>query len=353
MKFKRKALCPLRKNSKMSNPKGEKTYNLAGSSSEQNLYAILSSTHSFEDFESLKLNADIINAMAHKIIKRHHLPASPLKLFSEGTNIVFSYGAHTVIKIFPPFHLDQFKNELLVLNHLQGNLSVKTPTINYEGKIFDWPYIVMNQLDGTLLETLWDKMNHNNKIIIIRELGSLIREVHSLSTLGLEEIDCYWEQFILHQINQCIEHHKSVDFPNALLKQIFPYIESIKEILLKIEKPLLLTGEYTPMNLLVKQVHDVWHIDGLIDFGDSMLGLPEYDLLGPGAFLIQGDKLLLREFLTSYGYDANTLTPALSQQLMSLMLLHKYSNLNVQIRIKDWKSKVQNLKDLENLIWGF
>lgn len=39
--------------------------------------------------------------------------------------------------------------------------------------------------------------------------------------------------------------------------------------------------------------------------------------------------------------------------LLALMLLHKYSNLNVQVRIKDWKSKVQNLKDLENLVWGF
>jgi hygromycin-B 7''-O-kinase len=123
--------------------------------------------------------------------------------------------------------------------------------------------------------------------------------------------------------------------------------------LVKIKKPVLLTGEYTPMNFLVKQTQGVWHIDGLIDFGDSMLGLPEYDLLGPGAFLIQGDKSLLREFLTSYGYAANALTPALSHQLMALMLLHKYSNLNIQVRIKDWKSKGQNLKDLESLVWGF
>jgi hygromycin-B 7''-O-kinase len=123
--------------------------------------------------------------------------------------------------------------------------------------------------------------------------------------------------------------------------------------LIKIKKPVLLTGEYTPMNFLVKQTHGVWHIEGLIDFGDSMLCLPEYDLLGPGAFLIQGDKSLLREFLTSYGYASTTLTPALSHQLMALMLVHKYSNLNIQVRIKDWKSKVQNLKDLENLVWGF
>jgi len=317
------------------------------------LQAILSSTQSFEDYEILKLNPDLINAIAEEITERHRLPKAPLKLFSEGTNIVFAYGDHTVIKIFPPCHLDQFKSEILVLKHLQGKLSVKTPEVKYEGEIFGWPYIVMSQLNGTLLETLWDEMDHDNKIIILRELGTLIREVHALPTSGLEEIDCHWDRFVHKQITNCMEHHRSVGLPNALVEQIPSYLDSTKDSLVKIEKPVLLTGEYTPMNFLVKQTQDVWHIDGLIDFGDSMLGLPEYDLLGPGAFLIQGDKSLLREFLTSYGYASNTLTAALSHQLMALMLLHKYSNLNIQVRIKDWKIKVQNLKDLESLVWGF
>ena len=107
------------------------------------------------------------------------------------------------------------------------------------------------------------------------------------------------------------------------------------------------------MNFLVKQTAGIWHIHGLIDFGDSMLGLPEYDLLGPGAFLIQGDKALLREFLVSYGYSADEMTAALSRKLTALMLLHRYSRLNAQIRIENWESKVKSMADLENLVWGF
>ena len=84
-----------------------------------------------------------------------------------------------------------------------------------------------------------------------------------------------------------------------------------------------------------------------------MLGLPEYDLLGPGAFLIQGDKVLLREFLSSYGYSPEEMTTALSRKLTALMLLHRYSRLNVQIRIENWENKVKNLDDLESLVWGF
>lgn len=210
----------------------------------------------------------------------------------------------------------------------------------------------MTRLEGTLLETLWDKIHHNNKIIIIREIGSLIQEVHSLPINGLECIDSHWEQFIDRQINHCVDQHRSTRLPIPLLEQIPNYLAYSNELLPRIKKPVLLTGEYTPMNFLVQQVDGVWHIDGLIDFGDSMLGLAEYDLLGPGAFLIQGDKQLLREFLISYGYSADALTERLSRQLTTLMLLHKYSNLHIQVRIKNWESKVQSMKDLERLVWG-
>ena len=201
----------------------------------------------------------------------------------------------------------------------------------------------MNQLEGTLLEGLWEKLDHDNKIIIIRELGSLIHEVHSLPTEGLEDIDCHWKEFINKQLNQCVARHQETGLPDILLKQIPKYLDSIKDILPVIKKPVILTGEYTPMNFLVKQETGVWHIHGLIDFGDSILGLPEYDLLGPGAFLIQGDKILLREFLSSYGYSFEEMTNALSHKLTALMLLHRYSRLNVQIRIENWENKVNSL----------
>jgi hygromycin-B 7''-O-kinase len=314
---------------------------------------IFSSINSFEEFEKLKLNIKFLESVAEEIMQRHQLPEASLELYSEGTNIVFACGASKVIKIFPPFHQASFKSDLLVLKHLEGKCSIKTPVVEVSGELAGWPYIIMNKLEGTLLETLWEKMGHDNKVVIIRELGSLIKEIHALPTDGLEEIDCGWDKFIEIQIAHCVEQHRSKGLSQRLTQQIPSYIESIKESLPKIKKPVLLTGEYTPMNFLVKEVDGIWHIDGLIDFGDSMLGLPEYDLLGPGAFLIQGDKSLLKSFLSSYGYTPEEMTETLSHQLTALLLLHKYSNLNVQVRILDWKKRAPSLKELENLVWGF
>ena len=310
----------------------------------------LSTIHTFADYEKLKQNIEV--ELARAIIRKHQLPEASLTLFSDGTNIVFSYGDR-VIKIFPPFHQSQFECEQLVLKHVDGKLSIKTPTLEYEGEIFGWSYLIISKLEGTLLETLWETMTHNNKEVLLRELGALIREVHALPTDGLEAIDCYWSQFLEKQRSKCIEHHRTKGLPTALLQQLPAYLDAIIEVLPEIKKPVILTGEYTPMNCLVKKVDGIWHISGLIDFGDAMLGLPEYDLLGPGAFLIQGDKQLLRTFLMAYGYVPHEMTSMLSHQLTALMLLHQYSNLNIQVRIPNWKNRVSSLKDLENLVWGF
>lgn len=313
---------------------------------------ILLSINSFDEVEKLKLDIQTLETLARMITRKHNLPEMSLVLFPEGTNIVFQLGKNKVIKIFPPLHLDQFKSDLLVLKHLQGNLSIQTPSIEYHGDVCGWPYIIMTKVEGALLEDIWNKLSQNNKIVIISELGSLIREVHALPTEGLEEIDCDWNQFITKQINHCTEQHRSKGLSQKLIGQIPAYIEPIKESLMIHSKPVLLTGEYTPMNFLVNKFDGLWHISGLIDFGDCMLGLPKYDLLGPGAFLIQGDKELLKVFLTSYGYTSDQLNENLSHQLTALMLLHKYSNLNVQLRIQNWNDKVNNLKELENLVWG-
>ncbi|WP_419418423.1 aminoglycoside phosphotransferase family protein [Legionella sp. D16C41] len=313
----------------------------------------LASISSYEQFEELKLTSQIFIEVIKNILERHHLPLKSLQLFSEGTNVVYAYDNHLVIKLFPPFHQYQFVSERLVLKALAGKLSVKTPTLIHEGDIAGWPYIIMTKLHGTLLETLWPTLSHDNKLIIIKELGALIREVHALSTVGLEAIDCQWPTFIAKQIESCVENHKTKKLNASLIEQIPAYIGMVTESLRASEKSVLLTGEYTPMNFLVTNITGSWHISGLIDFGDAMLGHYQYDLLGPGAFLIQGDKELLVNFLTAYGYLSHELNAQLSHQLTALMLLHKYSNLNVQLRIADWKSKVSSLKELEQLVWGF
>src|SRR5580658_5943482 len=139
----------------------------------KNLNNIFPEINTDEEYENLKLNSELFRKAALEIVAQHHLPDESLSLF-DGTNIVFSHGKSRVIKIFPPLHKSHFDNEILTMKHLYNKLSVKTPAIEYTGEIDRWPYIIMSQLEGTLLEGLWEKLDYSNKIIIICELGSLI-----------------------------------------------------------------------------------------------------------------------------------------------------------------------------------
>lgn len=307
----------------------------------------------FEGYEIFIQDPAPLEAAAHALMKRHDLPHAPLTRFEEGTNVVFALGNRLVIKIFPPFHRDQCTRETAVLHKIFGKLSVATPEILHQGEISGWPYIIMTQLEGTLLETLWQTLSTQNKESLLAELGLLIKQVHTLPTHGLEDIDSHWTQFMQRQIAGCAAHHRAHNLSEWLVAQIPAFLEEVKPMLLEERPCVILTGEYTPMNLLVKEVDGVWHLHGLIDFGDAMLGSPAYDLLGPAAFLIQGDRALMRTFLISYGYEDASLNQNLSRYLTALMLLHQYSNLSVQVRINGWQERVKTLHALANLLWGF
>lgn len=316
----------------------------------QNL--LLPPLETYEAFEGFIKEFSDLEKIPRAIIERHNVQGQTLERFSEGTNLVFSLDDALVIKVFPPCHKDQYQRDALVMQKVYDALPVQTPRVLYAGEMDGWPYLIMTQLEGTLLEGLWETLEEDNKRVLIGELGNLISCVHALPTDGLEEIDCHWETFITRQIARCEAYHRAQNLPDALVAQIPAFLKKSEGVLRSIKTPVLLTGEYTPMNLLVQNIKGVWHLAGLIDFGDAMLGFAPYDLLGPGAFLIQGNRGLLKAFLMAYGYPESALDRHLSACLMALLLLHQYSNLNAQIRIQGWQEKAKTLEELADLVWG-
>ena len=108
----------------------------------------------------------------------------------------------------------------------------------------------------------------------------------------------------------------------------------------------LLTGEYTPFNLMV---NGEGNITGMIDFGDSMTGFNEYDFLGPIMFLAGGDKRLISALLNGYGYPKDEQNENLQKRLMLLQILHRYSDFDAQLRIKEWRTKSSSIEELMKL----
>ncbi|KYF94114.1 hypothetical protein BE20_56260 [Sorangium cellulosum] len=306
-------------------------------------------------FDRIRAHLDAFLPAIRAVCERHGLAASGLAAFERGTNVVVSNDAGQIIKLFPPFLRHQFEAERLALGRVHGKVPVATPEILREGELDGWPYLVMSRLPGRTLEEVWPALGGAERAEALARIGEIMTAAHALPTGGLESLDLGWDAFVERQIAGCEGRHRRMRLPERLVAQIPAYLGSARPLLPTSVIPVLLTGEYTPENLLVTQTGGAWRVTGMIDFADACLGPAEYDLLGPCLFLAAGSAELQRAFLVACGTgiaDAD-LTPALSRKLMALALLHRYSNLGYQIRIEGWESQASSLSELEQLIWPF
>jgi hygromycin-B 7''-O-kinase len=285
----------------------------------------------------------------HDICSVHKIPASALATYPDGSNLLARVGEDRIVKIFPPFHSDQWDSEHIALTHLTGLCPIEIPQLIASGVRQDgWHYVVLSLVAGETLEKHWSAMSHHDRIRAMTDVGITMARIQTIPISGPLNHFQAWDAFLAAQADKCWARHKRSGEPEWLIDQVDGWIRD-QMPLLQTTQPALLTGEYTPFNLLATDLTGSWRLSGMIDFGDAMIGHPEYDLLGPSAFLASGDRDLIQSLFTGYGLTDPDLS--LHRRLMALLLLHKYSNLSRQIRIPNWQTKVNSIEALMHLIW--
>lgn len=267
-----------------------------------------------------------------------HSPA-PVRQMEEGTVLVGLVGEELVVKLYPPFLRDHFEFEREALGLLHGRLGVPTPALVATGERDTWPYLVMTQLAGEPLTQAWPALAEDRKCSVLASIGKLAAEVHSLPPAGLARLAPDWDGFLQGQRERCGQRQRRTGLPAHLLASLDPFVAG--------EVPtgpgVILTGEYTPMNLL----HGAPGIVGMFDFGDGLVGPREYDWLGPLCFLAAGHAQRCDAFMEGYGAAPGR---AWRLPLLRLLLLHRYSNLPVQIACKGWE-QAPDFESLAQRIW--
>ncbi len=305
-----------------------------------------------EAYRTLRAAPERWRAAVAAIAADHGLAADDFRPLG-GSNLVAALGGRWVVKLFPPFLRFQWQSERLALRQLAGRLGTPTPELVHEAERDGWHYLVMTRLEGTSLEEVWPAASEADKVALLGQIGALIAEVHRVPVGALAALEPAWDAFLARQLAGCRARHERLGLPEPLRRELGSYLERAAAVLPRSSTHVLLTGEYTPENLLVTPRDGAWRLAGLLDFGDVMVGAPDYDLVGPGSFLAAGRPARLRALLLGYGYGAGQLTPALRQRLMALLLLHRYSDLDLQIRIDGWRDRVAGLDELEALLWRF
>ncbi len=289
-------------------------------------------------------------AHAKDIARSENISADTLAPYQTGTNLVVDLNGSLVLKLFPPLYRGQFVSERATLRLLDGKLSVPIPQIIAEGEREGWYYLIMTRLRGMLGSEAWPTLAEPQKELVLRQIGRTIAEVQSVELGELATIEPAWQTFIAGQVLGCVDRHRRQGVASGLLSDLEDLLQDVPATVPLDAPPVILTGEWIPENFLLAEDLGQWHLAAVIDFGDVMTGWREYDLLGPSAFMCAGLPNRVCSLLEGYGLEPGTLGAAMRRRLLTLMVLHRASDLR-NIGIEGWEARISKLTDLENVLW--
>jgi hygromycin-B 7''-O-kinase len=209
----------------------------------------------------------------------------------------------------------------------------------------------MTRMKGVSDKEAWVWLPEDQRESVLAQVGEIIAEVQRVPVGDLSWLQPQSEQFIPKQIEGCRARHECLGLPQRYLDGLDNFLRDAATLIPVNVVTVILTGEYNPENLFLEEHSGHWRLAALIDFGDVMTGWGEYDLLGPSTFAAGGMPGRVRSLQRGYGYSKASADSRLRRRLMTLLLLHRFSNLAVQIRIEGWQQKAAGLDELERLLW--
>jgi hygromycin-B 7''-O-kinase len=238
------------------------------------------------------------------------------------STVLVGLAEQAVIKVYAPFLHDHFAYERAALAHVHGRLSLPTPELLAEGEFEGWPYLVMQRLPGQTLEHGWADLNEAEKGALLHSIGRVAAELHALPVAPMQAVAPRWPDFLRGQRERCEARQRRTGLPAHLMAQLDAFLTGPVP-----EGPdVMLTGEFTPFNLLAQGPR----LSGMIDFGDGLVGPREYDWLGPLCFFVEGQAARAEAFFAGYGV---AVPRGRRDELLRLLLLHRYSALPAQMKM--------------------
>src|SRR5688500_8755218 len=160
---------------------------------------------------------------AKAICLKEKIPFTNFKPYTDGSNLVASIDDRYVLKIFPPFLRHQWDSEYKTLQHLHNKLTVPIPELLFTGEYDGWTYVIITKLVGESLEKVWSGFDHQTKSTVMRRIGGLMKEVHSLP-LESVNIEPKWNDFIPAQLSCYKARHQTQGMPEWFMQDVEDFI---------------------------------------------------------------------------------------------------------------------------------
>ena len=309
--------------------------------------------HSMQDYKALFRAPEVWEGAVRVICQRHGLNFDRFENRNTGTHVVYVDQGAAVIKLYCPLYADDYRVERLVLEHIPGRLPITTPELVFEGEIEGWRYVGLSFVDGQPLADVWSNLDRPAKLKVSGSIGELIAEWHALPISGLEDLDVNWPVFMAAQIRGAARRQRESGWIEKWTAQIPNYLGDFDGSISDQDTPVLLNADFTSDHFLLTQIGGEWNLTGLIDFGDAMLGHPEYDFVAPGTDIMPGDGDSQRAMLQGYGFDAHAINDPLRKRLMQWTLVYRFTRMSQLMDSMGLDTQPRPIELLAREVWSF
>ncbi len=293
--------------------------------------------------------------VVRRICQSHQLgEARAIEAGYPGSCVVFIVDRSAVVKIYPPIFAADFDRERIVYATLQDRLP-HMPRVLAEGVYHDrieWPYLVFSFCPGKPIREVAHLLSENDKRVIGRQLGSLIRKLHGGPIP--ESLFRSWEQwrdFLLKNRERTLRHlQQERPFSDRVVREVEQFLAGMEPVWLA-ERPLcLLNADLTQDHLLLLEEEGRWRVSAVIDWADAEVGVPDYEWIPLWHGLCQQDQELFRAIFAAYD-PQQLLEPILGERLLAFTFLHRFGGeIVIEALKKHGWPPVHRLLDLERVL---
>lgn len=318
-----------------------------------------------DHYRKLFTDADFWQPYVQAACEKAGLECGVIRGGNAGTCPAFIVDNHYVVKFFGRlFDGEQsFQAELHGNRFAQSTREIPLPKLITHGQLIEdgqgwsWPYLIFEYLAGVSIGEAWEQLTFPMRQDLSAQLGQMIRLLHAIPLT----IDPYyppdWDpfrHFLEEQRNTCEKRMRiGGGIPEHLLNQINTFLLPVDQVIPAGISPHLIHADLTRDHLLGSVINGKWVTDGLIDFGDAIVGNLYYELVALHLDLFQRSKPLLHTFLETYEPEPEYLE-SFPVRAMNMVLLHQFGDLILKDLFLNHPemSQAATLEELAEDIWS-
>ena len=208
-------------------------------------------------------------------------------------NAVFRIGGGRCLKLYGPTSHRQFHIERAVLQTLARHIKHPAPRFVAGGERAQAPpYLIMTEVPGSSAEEVWEALSRSDQLAIAWEIGAITAAIHRLPQGKLARVERQFggrsEEIARQGVNRIAEIEAAATLSVDQRDELLRFVRANAQELVNV--PPVLTQ---------------LRVSGFIDWGEAMLGPPEWDLAYHWFWTFSGDREAMGQCLQAYYADSH------------------------------------------------